>query len=974
MEDTVPSGGRRYVVLAVVIMLLAALPFSPLVSFKSSQHIDYDSATPDSNIPTKDSDGDGMPDFWETDYGLDPYDATDASLDADMDGYDRNKNGILEEEEYFTNLEEYLMEEVIGQSTEPNNKDTDDDGMPDGWEVNYNFNPHLESDATEDSDEDGYDSNRDTYVNSEEKHTNIEEYLAGTNPWEFDTDGDKMSDGWELFYALNPLSSADGWIDSDADGWDSNFDGELEYDERYLNYMEYLNDTHPFMKDTDGDTMPDGWEVYFDLEPLRPSDNYEDKEGDGLVNQDEYNNSLVDTGWVDNDGIFTTRPDKNDTDGDTLSDNDELFNYLTDPTSNDTDGDGMPDGWEVKYGLNPISALDADQDLDNDGWDFDRNFLLTSDEQFTNLEEYWNDTDPTNNDTDGDGMPDGWEGYYNLQPKDPSDANQDFDEDGYDANRDGFVSSIESYTNIEEFLNNTEPNNNDTDGDGMHDGWEVYYNLNPLDIYDSTVDNDEDGFDANYNGTLEEEEEHNNILEFQADTHPYIVDTDADGMWDGWEWLYGLNPLNPLDANADTDNDGVINRLEYNNTAAGPYMEVDNITSSHPNNNDTDGDGLLDGQELFEYLTDPTSNDTDGDGMPDGWEVKYGLNPLDSEDALLDIDNDSFDSDWNGNITDSERYSNLYEYWNGTNPTNGDTDGDGMPDGWEVHWGFQPLNSSDSSDDPDNDSLINLYEFDNSRVEGFDDNVYNADNITGSNPLLKDTDADLIQDGEECVSGEDGYVTDPSNPDSDGDGMPDGWELLHDLNPFDSSDGDLDLDDDGWDFDRNGTIEQWEKFTNYEEYLNGTDPNNNDTDGDGMIDGWEGYYGLNPHSDEDRDWDSDSDGYDADRDGELSPDEKFTNFEEYLKDTNPVMADTDGDNCTDGWEIYWNDNRPSNESRTLNPLDSVDGFLDYDDDGWEDWEGVWHNFPNWREEEAQTNPWNPDTDGDGMSDGFEADN
>ena len=974
MEDSVPSGGRRYIVLAVVIMLLAALPFSPLVSFKSSQHIDYDSATPDSNIPTKDSDGDGMPDFWETDYGLDPYDATDASLDADMDGYDRNKNGILEEEEYFTNLEEYLMEDVIGQSTEPNNKDTDDDGMPDGWEVYYNFNPHLESDANEDSDEDGYDSNRDTYVNSEEEHTNVEEYLAGTNPREFDTDGDLMSDGWELFYGLNPLSSADGWIDSDADGWDSNFDNELEYDERYLNYMEYLNDTHPFMKDTDGDTMPDGWEVYFDLEPLRPSDNYEDKEGDGLVNQDEYNNSLVDTGWVDSDGIFTTRPDNNDTDGDTLSDNDELFNYLTDPTSNDTDGDGMPDGWEIKYGLNPISALDADQDLDNDGWDFDRNFVLTSDEQFTNLEEYWNGTDPTNNDTDGDGMPDGWEGYYNLKPKDPSDADQDFDEDGYDINRDGFISSIESYTNLEEFLNNTEPNNNDTDGDGMHDGWEVYYNLNPLDIYDSTVDNDEDGFDANYNGTLEEDEEHNNLLEFQADTHPYIVDTDADGMWDGWEWLYGLNPLNPLDANADTDNDGVINRLEYNNTAAGPYMEVDNITSSHPNNNDTDGDGLLDGEELFNYLTDPTSSDTDGDGMPDGWEVKYGLNPLDPEDALLDIDNDSFDSDWNGNVTDSEIYSNLYEYWNGTNPTNGDTDGDGMPDGWEVYWGFQPLNSSDSSDDPDNDSLINLYEFDNSRVEGFDDNVYNADHITGSNPLLKDTDADLIQDGEECVLGDDGYVTDPSNPDSDGDGMPDGWELLHDLDPFNSSDGDLDLDDDGWDFDRNGTIEQWEKFTNYEEYLNGTDPRNNDTDGDGMPDGWEGYYGLNPNSADDKDWDNDSDGYDSDRDGELSPDEKFTNYEEFLADTNPSRADTDGDNCTDGWEIYWNDNRPSNETRTLNPLDSVDGFLDYDDDGWEDWEGVWHNFPNWREEEAQTDPWNPDTDGDGMSDGFEADN
>jgi len=911
MADPVPSGGRRYVVLAVVIMLLAALPFSPLVSFKSSKHIDSQSATTDSNLPTKDSDNDGMPDWWEMDYGLDPYDASDASLDTDSDGHDRNKNGLLEEEEYFTNLMEYEMNLVIGKSTYPNDPDSDDDGIPDGWEVYYNFNPHLPSDADNDDDEDGYDSNRDTYVNSEEKHTNYEEYLAGTNPWEYDSDGDKMSDGWELFYGLNPLISADAWYDSDADGWDSNFNLELEYEERYFNYMEFFNDTNPLVKDTDGDTMHDGWEVYFGLEPLRPSDNFEDKEGDLLVNVYEYNNSLVNTGWVDNDGIFTTRPDHNDTDGDTISDNDELFNYLTDPTSNDTDGDGMPDGWEVKYGLNPISALDANQDLDNDGWDFDRNFNITSDEWFTNLEEYLNGTDPSNNDTDGDGMPDGWEGHYNLKPTDPTDANEDSDGDGYDINRDGFVLSSEKYTNIEEFRNNTAPNDNDTDDDGMWDGWEVYYNMNPLDAYDSTVDNDEDGFDVNHNGTLEEEEEHNNLLEFQADTHPYIADTDADGMWDGWEWFYGLDPLNPLDANIDTDNDGVINRLEYNNTAAGPYIEVDNITSSHPNNNDTDDDGLLDGQELFIYLTDPTSNDTDGDGMPDGW---------------------------------------------------------------EVYWDFQPLNSSDANNDPDNDSLINLYEYDNSRVDGFVDNVYSMDNITGSNPLLKDTDGDLIQDGEECVSGNDGYVTDPSNPDSDGDGMPDGWEMLHGLDPFDPSDGETDLDNDGWDFDRNGTIEQWEKFTNYEEYLNGTDPNNNDTDGDGMIDGWEGYYGLNANSAEDRDWDSDSDGYDANRDGELSPEEKHTNFEEFLMDTNPVKADTDGDNCTDGWEIYWNNNRPDNETRTLNPLDAIDGFLDYDDDGWEDWEGVWHNFPNWREEEAQTNPWDPDTDGDGMSDGFEADN
>ena len=360
--------------------------------------------------------------------------------------------------------------------------------------------------------------------------------------------------------------------------------------------------------------------------------------------------------------------------------------------------------------------------------------------------------------------------------------------------------------------------------------------------------------------------------------------------------------------------------------------------------------------------------------MPDGWEAKYGLDPLDSVDAFQDNDDDGFDADWNGNLTNEEAFHNLAEYLNGTDPTNGDTDGDGMPDGWEVHWNLQPLNSSDANDDTDNDSLINLHEFNNSYVEGFDDNVYSADNITGSNPLLKDTDGDYIRDGEECVLGDDGFVTDPSNPDSDGDGMPDGWELLHGLDPFDPSDADQDLDDDGWDFDRNGTIEAWEKFTNYEEYLNGTNPRENDTDGDGMPDGWEGYYGLNPVSAEDRDWDSDSDGYDADRDGELSPDEKLTNYEEFLIDTNPSLADTDGDNCTDGWEVYWNDNKPANETRTLDPLNGSDGSLDYDNDGWEDWNGLWHDFPNWREEEAMTDPWDADSDDDGMSDGYEADN
>ncbi len=969
------TGGRRYVVLAVVIMLLAALPFSPLVSFQSSQHIDPASATDDPHLPTKDSDNDGMPDWWELIHKLNPFDAADAAWDTDHDGFDLNGDGMLEGSENFTNLMEYEMESLLGNSTDPNDPDSDRDGMSDGWEALYGLDPLWEGDAKLDSDNDSHDFDYDGNITNSEKFTNLAEFQNGTSPWEPDTDGDGMPDGWEAFWYLDPTSGVDAWQDADNDGWDADFNGDLSFAEFYTNLAEYLNDTAPRDADTDNDEMPDGWEVTFGLDPLDASDNWEDLDGDGLDNIREYNNSLLDTGWRRADEIDTTHPDLNDTDGDSLSDFAELSTWLTDPTFNDTDFDGMPDGWEVQYGLNPLDPADARGDLDNDGHDYDRSQAVEPDEYYTNLQEYLNGTDPTNPDSDNDGIPDGWEVQYGLDPLDPLDAVLDTDGDGWDFNRNGEVVGNETFTSLEEYSRDTHPDLNDTDGDGMWDGWEVWFGLNPLDPFDAGVDYDLDGHDANWNGSLESDELHTNLLEFMADTHPRVADTDGDGMWDGWEYQQGLDPNNPLDSLTDPDNDGVVNRLEYNNSLAGSnYTEVDGIRSTIPLLNDTDGDGLLDGEEIFVYFTDPTWNDTDMDGMPDGWEIRYGLDPLWEGDAWLDGDNDGYDANLNLSLEQGELFTNLEEYLNSTDPTNGDSDFDGMADGWEVYWGFDPLNNSDAWDDPDNDGLVNLHEFNNSLVEGYDENVIAADAIPGSDPLGRDTDSDQIEDGEEVVAGDDTFVTDPSNPDSDGDGMPDGWEIFYGLDPFNASDAGEDPDDDGWDFDRNGTIEPREHFTNLQEYLNGTDPWVADSDSDGMPDGWEAWYGLDPGDAADAALDLDSDGYDANRDDELSPEEKFTNLEEFRNNTNPALPDSDGDNCTDGWEVYWDEHKPANETRGFDPLDASDGGLDYDDDGWEDWEGNWHYFPNWREDDAQTDPWDADSDDDGMSDGYEADN
>ena len=387
------------------------------------------------------------------------------------------------------------------------------------------------------------------------------------------------------------------------------------------NLNEYLSGADPLNPDTDGDGLTDGDELnIYQTDPTLA-----DTDGDRLNDQIE-----ITTNATDN--LYITDPTLADTDSDGLSDQVEINIHNTDPTNTDTDGDAMPDGWEVANGLNPLSddsALDPDADGAN------------------NLAEYNAGTDPQDSDSDDDTLPDDWEIANSTDPLTP-DAGEDPDGDGL--------------SNREEYDHGTNPQSAHSDGDTLTDSEENALGTDPL-----SADSDSDGLDDAF-------EVSTNATDNLYITDPLLSDTDGDTLSD--------------------------------------YAEI-NTHGTDPTLADTDGDGLSDAAEINTHGTNPLSTDTDSDGMPDAWEVTYGLLPA-VDDAALDADADTL--------------TNLREYQLGSNPTLSDTDSDGIADATEVSWGTSLTNAADplfvdddhANDPQPYDSLVSAPDENGSVLHPFD--------------------------------------------------------------------------------------------------------------------------------------------------------------------------------------------------------------------------------------------------------------
>ena len=994
--------------------------------------------------------------------GLDPIEP-----DFDDDGLGDGNMTWVEQTLYFVGEETY--------GSFPLNDDSDHDGLLDGEEVNLSDsgNYTLFTDPLNmDTDYDGLIDGDQLIINSNEKpqlfnilyrrgiynetsdnitYSFYGEGYFGTNATNFDTDGDGLLDGKsiDVVYASNRYWN---WIDTISNEENAiNFttykliftfeDGNwvsLEPAEGGLDPYTFTIGAHRFIGenetgtdsilfDTDDDSLPDGWEHAYGLDPL---DGTGDNGGDGNPDGDGANNSMEYAYQM-------------------LAGQIGVYWGGTDITNEDTDGDSVLDGSNITLTQgNP--NYDVFTDMVYDQLDPTTRLFYGEDSHATDAKDY---------DTDRDWMPDGWELRYDFSPLDNGSANATGGPEG-DPDYDGVANIHEfnyrrRYYQPATYWGGTSPLEEDSDSDGLLDGY-----LMVLDFTDPA--NDTAVTYLNDSGILRNLTDKNITYygELSFGTHPLRVDSDGDGLLDGfnitvgpsderynWPYTYvdegnertflGEWNLTTDPAVLDSDGDSWLDGENITVTSSDPryedwkdlfdYRDNDPPNSrrylgdlgmlSDPVNWDTDGDGLSDSLE-HRYEMKYTNVDSDGDLLPDSVEPLWNVDMIDAGPSLINALDDNSNND---NEEDNEEVYVLFrttshDYGASTyvaiylenapegahtniNPDEPDydlldrfkfvsknveipenallvefTQNEGIseplltPEGFLIYW------LDDSPDDRiyiDNGTFEGVTEFVyDSQLDDNDvpDQIILDSSVSGfslgfretydwANYLDDDGDDDGVPNaaegfgenaGWDIVLGEDTYTvqTAVNNPDTDNDGLLDGEDVLLEVGSTAFSD---------WKNLYNYTIEgDLARFYGEVTYRSlpgdATAPTITDTydsDGDGLLDGANRTFTSN--DDEYNDWATAGIYY-----TQFSSTRVF--WGELNLSTNPMSADTDGDTISDKEEV----------------ITGSDGYITDPTSKDTDWDGINDNVEvdgvEGPKGTYQTDPTSADTDGDIISD------
>lgn len=570
------------------------------------------------DVVAADSDGDGMPDWYEDQYAFNKNLATDAGLDAEPDG--------------VSNLQEYR------NGTHPRNADTDSDGFTDGVETGTGGWISLTDTGTNPLDP---DTDEDLLLDGVENNSNIFQDAGhtGTNPHTWDSDGDGFGDGAEVSLGSSPVNPTS--TPSVGTGarilayW--NFDtnsAPTQAVDRVHSLLAVF--TNGIVTLTNGQVVATNGAVYTDDgrgHTGKPGDRAIDfgtnsaqrvvrsrdvapylQAASALDPVSGLSDQISISFWqkwsvppVGNSAFWIISPSSTGSRGMQAHNP----NGATGPIYFDTSGccglgsqrlvTPAPTGfnWQkwhhfafIKSGPDKQVWIDGRM-ITNTGaiqlpTDFTELLLGTSYPNYTaqflglmdDFAVYGNtlttnqiealayglspmDVEQATGDADSDGMPDWWEDFYQFAKANPADAAQDADVDGL--------------TNLQEYQRKTDPRNLDTDADGLRDGVET-----GTGTWVSATDTGTDPLNPDADGdTLLDGVETRTLIYVSpanTGTDPFVTDTDSDLYSDPTEVLLGSNPVN---VNSVPITPGALNLLAYwdFNDATTSTQAVDKIHS-----------------------------------------------------------------------------------------------------------------------------------------------------------------------------------------------------------------------------------------------------------------------------------------------------------------------------------------------------------------------------------------------------------